>query len=180
METSCFVTTDFFHKLFLHRVTQEGIVCPRYTNDVSAIHAMISRYPINISAPSQYPRRNKITILERIPPLTTCSFLFARCVSFVSCKIDGTRNSGNKLYSVSEIFPKWCFGKIRIKFYQRQMGMGERELIIRGKIYIFKSSNQIKLIIKSSLFRLTRRKRKKNESKIISSNQNDVKIAEHR
>lgn len=52
----------------------------------------------------------------------------------------------------------------------------------RKKIYIciFKSSNQVKLIIKSSLFRLTRRKRKKNESKIISSNQNDVKIAEHR
>lgn len=58
--------------------------------------------------------------------------------------------------------------------------MGERKLIIRGKIYIFKSSNQVKLIIKSSLFRLTRRKRKKNESKIISSNQNDIKIAEHR
>lgn len=50
----------------------------------------------------------------------------------------------------------------------------------RKNIYIFKSSNQVKLIIKSSLFRLTRRKRKKNESKIISSNQNDVKIAEHR
>lgn len=60
--------------------------------------------------------------------------------------------------------------------------MGERELIIRGKIYIyiFESSNQVKLIIKSSLFRLTRRKRKKNESKIISSNQNDIKITEHR
>lgn len=60
--------------------------------------------------------------------------------------------------------------------------MGERKLIIRGKIYIyiFESSNQVKLIIKSFLFRLTRRKRKKNESKIISSNQNDVKIAEHR
>lgn len=58
--------------------------------------------------------------------------------------------------------------------------MGERKLIIRGKIYIFKSSNQVKLIIKSFLFRLTRRKRKKNESKIISSNQNDIKIAEHR
>lgn len=38
METSCFVTTDFFHDAFLHRVTQEGIVCPRYTNDVSAIY----------------------------------------------------------------------------------------------------------------------------------------------
>lgn len=47
-------------------------------------------------------------------------------------------------------------------------------------IYIFESSNQVKLIIKSSLFRLTRRKRKKNESKIISSNQNDIKITEHR
>lgn len=58
--------------------------------------------------------------------------------------------------------------------------MGERKLIIRGKIYIFESSNQVKLIIKSFLFRLTRRKRKKNESKIISLNQNDVKIAEHR
>lgn len=37
---------------------QEGIVCPRYTNDVSAIDAI---HLINISP-------NKITILEGIPP----------------------------------------------------------------------------------------------------------------
>lgn len=59
--------------------------------------------------------------------------------------------------------------------------MEERKLIIQKiYIYIFESSNQVKLIIKSFLFRLTRRKRKKNESKIISSNQNDIKITEHR
>lgn len=69
------------------------------------------------------------------------------------------------------------------KILSETVGNGRKEANNTRKniyIYIFESSNQVKLIIKSSLFRLTRRKRKKNESKIISSNQNDVKIAEHR
>lgn len=50
LETSCFVSSDFFRDGFLHRVAQEGIVWPRYTNDVSAnsVPVPIVCRPINI------------------------------------------------------------------------------------------------------------------------------------